>query len=123
VGIPSNIRIKKNTDYQTVFKKGKQISGRGVILYYSKNSAQDTRVGIIVSKKVGNAVVRNRIKRIIREIFRLNWPDIKSGYDIIIITRKSIREKSFHDIEKTFIDIMRRAGLLIKNEDNSGKVN
>lgn len=123
MGIPSNIRIKKNTDYQTVFKKGKQISGRGVILYYSKNSAQDTRVGIIVSKKVGNAVVRNRIKRIIREIFRLNWPDIKSGYDIIIITRKSIREKSFHDIEKTFIDIMRRAGLLIKNEDNSGKVN
>jgi ribonuclease P protein component len=123
VGIPSNIRIKKNTDFQTVFKKGKQIPGRGVILYYSKSNAQATRVGIVVSKKVGNAVVRSRIKRIFREIFRLNQPNIKSGYDIIIITRKSIREKSFHDIEKTFIDIMRRAGLLIKNEDNSGKIN
>lgn len=123
MSISKRLRISKNREFREIYKHGKNIANKDFVLYQKKNEFNRTRIGIAVSKIVGNAVKRNRIKRLIREIYRKELPHIKSGYDIILIARKPIKEKSFHSIEKTFIDVLKRAGLYIKNEKYCNSVN
>ena len=123
LGIPRKLRIFNSLDFKIIYKQGFSVINKDLVLYYKRNKTNDIRIGITVSSRIGNAVTRNRIKRIIREVFRKRILDIKSGYDIVLITRKPIKEKSFHEIEKTFIDVLRRAGLYSRNENNSSGAN
>jgi ribonuclease P protein component len=106
-----------------IYKQGKSVINSDLVLYFRKSEIEETRIGIAISKKVGNAVERNRIKRVIKELFRKELSNIKKRHDIVFVVRKPIKGKSFHDIEKTFIDILRRAGLYIKNEKSSSSAN
>ena len=75
--------IKKNCDFQTVYRTGKSYANKYLVMYVKKNDDGNSRLGISVSKKVGNSVVRHRITRLIRECYRLNQHMFSSGLDII----------------------------------------
>lgn len=93
-------RIKKNKEFQSIFKKGKSFANRELVIYYRLNPLQGHfRIGISVGKKIGNAVTRNRIKRYIRESFNHFKNEIDSNVDIIIIARKATMNMDFHQIK------------------------
>ena len=101
-------RLKKNRDFKNVFNKGKSIAGLFVVIYWLPNKLSLNRFGFSVSKKVGNAVFRNRIKRILRAILSKD-DKIEKGYDIIIIVRPKIKGISTPLVEKDLKKVLIRA--------------
>ena len=95
----------KNKDFQTVYKKGKSYANKYLVMYVLKNDEEENHLGISVSKKVGNSVVRHRITRIIRESYRLNKSNFQIGYDIVVIARTNAKEKSYNEIESALIHL------------------
>ena len=77
--------LRKNWEFQAVYRNGKSKANRCFVMIIKKNDTSSNRVGISVSKKVGNSIVRHRVTRVIREVMRLHWGEIKSGYDIVIV--------------------------------------
>lgn len=106
-------KIRKNRDFIKVYKRGKSFSNYLLVLYIYKNrqNVELNRVGISVSKKVGNSVVRSRVKRLISETYRLNRSNLIEGYDLVFIARNSSKEKSFREIEGSVIKLLKKAGL------------
>ncbi len=100
-------RLRKNMEFKRVYNGGKSYWNRNLILYVRKNDLQNSRIGITITKKIGNAVVRNRIRRRIKEIIRLKLGNIKSGYDLILIPKKNVGDISYKDLESAMIHIMR----------------
>ena len=99
------IHIRKNNDFQKVYKNGKSLANKYLVMYVLKNDLEENRIGISVSKKVGNSVVRHRITRLIRESYRLNCSRFERGYDIIIIARITAKGKSYQDICSALIHL------------------
>ena len=91
--------LKKYGDFQRVYRKGKSYANKYLIMYILEQDMQKNRIGISVSKKVGNSVVRHRITRLIRESYRLNEGKFVDGLDIVVIAIPGAKEKSFFDIE------------------------
>ncbi len=105
-------RLRKNMEFKKVYKSGKNYWNRNLILYVKKNGLEETRIGISITKKVGNAVTRNKLKRRIRELNRENLNDIKKGYDLIIIPKKNAVDLSFKELESAIRHIYKVSGLL-----------
>lgn len=111
-------RIKKNEDFQQVFRKGVSFANRQFVVYILEKENQDyLRIGLSVSKKIGNAVMRNQIKRYIRQTFLELNGDIKEGYDYVIIARKPTSEMDFFQVKKSLIHVLKR-GSAIKSTKN-----
>ncbi len=91
--------LKKNHQFQFVYKYGKSYANKHLVMYVMKNSLEVNRVGISVSKKVGNSVVRHRVKRLIRESYRLQENIFNSGLDIVIIARPCCSDAGYKEIE------------------------
>ncbi|WP_102399230.1 ribonuclease P protein component [Haloimpatiens massiliensis] len=113
--------LKKNVEFKTVYRRGKSFSNNLLVLYKYKNKKNDNtnRLGISVSKKVGNSVVRSRVKRLIKESYRLNQYNFKvNDLDLVIIARTSCKDRTYKEIEKALINIIKKAGLY-NNEESS----
>ena len=95
----------KNKDFQMIYKKGKSYANKYLIMYVLNNKEEENRLGISVSKKVGNSVVRHRITRLIRESYRLQKEKFKLGYDIIVIARSNVKDKRFGEIESALLHL------------------
>lgn len=95
--LPDTISLRKNFEFKIVYNKGRSLANKHLIMYIMKNNLDKNRLGISVSKKIGNSVMRNRVKRVIRESYRLIEQDIKKGYDIIFIARTSITGIKFNE--------------------------
>mgnify|MGYP000713512862 FL=1 len=80
--------LKRNSDFQRVYREGKSYANRYLVLYVLQNQTERNRLGISVSKKVGNSVVRHRMARLIRESYRLQEDMFNSGLDMVVVTRK-----------------------------------
>ena len=106
--------IQRNSHFRYVYNRGKSISNDILVLYTLKNKASINRIGISVSKKVGNSVVRNRVKRLIRESYRLNKDGFDKGYDLIFIARKPSALADYKKIEGAMKNLIKRAGLIPK---------
>lgn len=107
-------RIKKNSDFQKIYKKGKSVANRQFIVYTYDNSEQEHfRLGISVSKKIGNAVTRNRIKRAIRENFKVHKQDMISK-DIIVIARHPAKNMSTLEIQGSLEHVLKIAKVFNK---------
>ena len=100
-------RLSRKKDFDAVFAQGKRISDRNLILYVHPNRLAFPRLGLVVSRRFGNAPRRNRFKRIIREIFRLNKNALNGGIDIVVIPAKST-SLEFDSLEKSFIALLKR---------------
>lgn len=106
-------RLKKNKDFKITYHKGKAVGGQYVALYYYGSGMETTRFGFSVSKKIGKAVVRNRIKRILREICRQNRVKVKNGFNIILTARPKIKGIKYGLVEQEIMHLLWKAGLLI----------
>ena len=123
-------RLKKNFEFKIVYRRGNSFANDLLVMYILKNKKNRDRylnfynkLGVSVSKKVGNSVVRSRSKRLISESFRLNDEFITKGYDFIFIARNPIKGKDYSDVEKAMKNLMKKAGLYNKNEENTNKFN
>ncbi|MBD5158061.1 MAG: ribonuclease P protein component [Butyrivibrio sp.] len=104
--------LKRYADFQTVYKNGKSYADKYLVMYVYENRTDINRVGISVSKKVGNSIVRHRLTRIIRESVRLNSEALKVGYDIAIIARAALRDKKYAEASGAFMHLCRLHGIL-----------
>lgn len=90
--------LKKTRDFQNVYRRGRSYANRLLVMYVLENGLPSNRVGISVSKKVGNSVVRHRLTRLVRENYRLREEMFHSGWDIVVVARVSAKESDFHEI-------------------------
>lgn len=95
----------KNNDFKKVYAFGKSCANRYLVLYVLDNESANNRLGISVSKKVGNSVVRHRITRLIRESYRLNEKVFNSGLDIVVVARMGAKDKSYKEIESALMHL------------------
>lgn len=100
------LRLRKNKDFQRVFKKGRAFRNRQFTMLAYRNVDFQTRIGFTVTTKYGTAVERNRIKRRLREIIRTNKKDILHGYDIVLIPKQITKEMDYKSLESSTIHIM-----------------
>lgn len=110
VRMKKKLRIKKNDEFQNVFQNGESFANRQFVVYVLDKPNQDYfRIGLSVSKKMGNAVVRNQIKRYIRQSFLELMDDIKIGRDYVVIARKPTSEMDFFQVKKSLIHVLKRS--------------
>ena len=91
--------LKKNFQFRYVYHKGRSFANRRLVMYIIKNGTAENRLGISVSKKVGNSVVRHHLTRLIRESYRLHEEMFQIGWDIVIVVRPAAKDISFHEME------------------------
>ena len=97
--------LKKNQDFKVVYQNGTSYANRLLVMYVLKNQHRKNRLGISVSKKVGNSVVRHRVTRLIRESYRLNEESIKTGLDIVIVARVGAKDKNYNEISSAMLHL------------------
>jgi len=102
----------KNNDFKKVYENGKACSNKILVMYILKNESEENRLGISVSKKLGNSVVRHRIKRLIKESYRLNQNVFNSSLDIVVIARIGAKEKSYREIESALLHLAGIQGII-----------
>ena len=100
--------LKKNKDFQYIYRKGTSYANKYLVMYVLENGTGQNRLGISVSKKVGNSVVRHHLTRLIRESYRLNETDFDSNLDIVVVARASAKGKGFHEIESAFMHLAKK---------------
>lgn len=109
-------KLKKNSQFKNVYQHGESFANHILVIYvlhHPEDSAR--RMGFSISKKVGNAVQRNHIRRRLIEIYRLHQESFKSGIDIVIIPRYRIINYTYKQMEKGLIKLFKKAGILKKN--------
>lgn len=99
--------LKKNSDFQKVYQAGKSFANKYLVMYILENGTQENYLGISVSKKVGNSIVRHRITRLVRESYRLHKEEFRTGYDIVIIARAGAKDRTYQEIESAVIHLGR----------------
>lgn len=105
-------RLRNQADFTKVFKRGRSLGSEYLVLHFSRPRPEGIRIGFSVSRKVGKAVKRNRIKRVLREICRLHLKEFREGYDLIFIARVKLKGIPYHVVEKNLMAICRRAGVI-----------
>ena len=100
--------LKKNQDFRVVYQNGTSYANRLLVMYVLKNQHKKNRLGISVSKKVGNSVVRHRITRLIRESYRLNETLFERGLDIVVVARTRAKGRSYQEIESALLHLGQR---------------
>lgn len=104
--------LRKNSDFRRVYSKGKSCADHFIVLFVLSNDLEGNRIGLSVSKKIGKAVKRNRVKRLFREVYRLNKDKIIQGIDLIFLARKDVVKLDFSKMEKSILRLYKRARIL-----------
>ena len=106
-------RIINNNEYRLVYKHGKYEVGRLCVLYRMPVAKQKTCIGFVTGKKVGGAVERNRARRLMKEVYRLNQHQIREGYHIVIVGRGPLKDATYERAEKEILYLLRKSKLLV----------
>ncbi len=111
--------LKNNIEFQNVYKHGRSVADRLLVMYVMENNTSGNRIGISVSKKIGNSVVRHHFCRLIREIYRLHENIFNSGLDIVVVARKSAADADYHDFERSFMNLAKRHNIIPDTNDKN----
>ena len=106
------LSLKNNYEFQRLYRKGASAVGGGMVVYCMRNRQGRTRLGLTASTKLGNAVRRNRARRRLREVYRLNLAALRPGYDVILVARSRTLTASWGELNETFLRLCRKLGLL-----------
>lgn len=111
-------RVRRKAEFQQVFDSGLRVPSRYFTLLVAHGPGRDSRLGIVASRKLGDAVRRNHAKRLIREVFRLNQPlQGGAGFDLVIIPRREVLDAPLSEIQKDFRGAWRRAVARLSSSD------
>ena len=103
--------LKKNEQFQHVYKNGRSRANKYLVMYVVENNQNINRLGISISKKIGNSVVRHHFCRLVRESYRLHEEIFNSGLDIVVLARQSAKDASYHDIESALLHLGKLHGI------------
>ena len=106
------VTLKQNYEFRRLYQKGASSAGSCMVLYCRKNKLGHNRLGLTASVKLGHAVVRNRARRRLREVYRLNPPQLRKGWDIILVARSRTVTASWKELNDTFLRLCRKLDLL-----------
>ena len=104
--------LKKNRDFQLVYKTGTSYVNKYLVMYAKENQLGKNRIGISVSKKVGNSVVRHHLTRLLRESYRLHEEMFHSGWDIVVIVRVSAKNEGYHKLKSSLLHLSNLHGII-----------
>jgi len=111
------VSIKNNYEFRRLYAKGERIGSSRMVIYRRRNRLGRNRLGITVSTKLGKAVHRNKIRRRLREIFRINTDKLNSGWDIVVVAKQKSRYSTYSELEKDFLMCCQRIGLLTEGDN------
>ena len=106
------VTLKQNYEFRRLYQKGASSAGSCMVLYCRKNKLGHNRLGLTASVKLGHAVVRNRARRRLREVYRLNSSQLRKGWDIILVARSRTVTASWKELNDTFLRLCRKLDLL-----------
>ncbi|PIE57403.1 MAG: ribonuclease P protein component [Desulfobulbus propionicus] len=106
-GLPKKDLLKTNREFNRVYQVGRRLYGDGFIIIYLANNRLQSRLGISVQRKVGSAVQRNRIKRLVREVFRLHRDQFPEQADIVVAVRPGMSWKTAHTLHEAMVSVLR----------------
>ena len=110
------VTMKRNHEFQRLYRRGKSAASPYLALYCRKGRRGENRLGFTVGKKVGGAVQRNRVRRRLREIYRLHEDELVPGYDIVVVARVKSVYARYAQLEKSFLSLADKLGLRKKAE-------
>ena len=106
------VTLKKNYEFKRLYNKGKSAASKCVVVYCIRNNKTENRLGITVSTKLGCAVQRNRIRRRLKEIYRINESSLRLGHSIVIVARSGSRHAVWSEFENSVLSLFKTLGLL-----------
>jgi ribonuclease P protein component len=104
--------LKKNHEFKRLYTKGKSAASQCAVVYCRRNGRAENRLGVTVSTKIGGAVQRNRVRRRLKEIYRLSESSLSTGYDIVIVARMRGRYVGFHELESSVLSLLRKLKIM-----------
>lgn len=120
-GLPQARRLRKRADFQRIYRNGIRVVGRYVVVFAENGPAAEERLGITASRKIGSAVVRNRCKRRIREVFRLNRNLLPHGnIDFVMNARRGCAEVSWHEFRHDYVRCLKRLNQILAEKNSRG---
>ncbi|BBB90570.1 ribonuclease P protein component [Methylomusa anaerophila] len=111
--LPKQTKLCKNRSFQAVYRSGKSYANKMAVLYVVPKTDGHRQIGFAAGKRLGSAVVRNRVKRLLREAYRLNQHKISQGVDLVLVGRQAMVEADLRAAARAFLDLCRRAGILL----------
>ena len=106
--------VKENSDFQKIYRCGRSLANKNMVMYYCKAFHPSHKVTFAAGKKLGNAVTRNRVKRLLREVYRLHRHEIKDDYCLLLVGRAAAVDLKSTALEKSFYSLCKRANILKK---------
>ncbi len=112
------ISLKNSKEFGNVYQCGRSFANKYLVMYVLEKDDKKNRLGISVSKKVGNSVVRHRVTRLIRESYRLHQTEIKTGYDLVIVARVNSRHCNYWEVESALLHLLRLHHLKLSGKED-----
>jgi ribonuclease P protein component len=110
--VTSTVSLRKNHEFKRAYNKGKSSASQFVAIYCLQNGSSLNRLGITASAKIGGAVQRNRVRRRLKEIYRINESGMVLGYDIVIVARKRSVDSNYQELESSVLSLFRKLSIL-----------
>ncbi|QJW46276.1 ribonuclease P protein component [bacterium BFN5] len=104
--------LRKNNSFQAVYRSGKSYANKAMVLYVLPNDGANRKIGFAAGKRLGNAVIRNRVKRLLREAYRLNQHKLTADVDLILVGRQAMVKSRYKTVARAFLDLCSKARIL-----------
>lgn len=113
-----SVSLKQNQDFRRLYSRGKYAACSTLVIYWRPTRRGQNRLGITVSTKLGHAVVRNRIRRRIREIYRLHEEELRRGMDLVVVARSRAPQVDYWKLDRDFCKMAKKLGIWTGKESN-----
>jgi len=112
---PKHERLQRGFQFRRVYEHGRKVEGKLAVVYVLEAAPEDRAVGVVTSRRIGGAVVRNRARRLLRETYRLNKSKLKPNLQIVMVARSVIKGKRYREVEANVLSLLAAADALIKS--------